>query len=178
MHNRCKNRAQTVGFDHNGICSSLNNNAFHSTVYSEAHVHTMNVPARVVELLWQRGEGPFQELDEGQGLEQIQRNVPVCGPAPRVCEKIHSSMNFCENSVLKAKRRCRRSKPDGKTKIRSDPVTTESRTSFLGNLSIEIFLGGEERKKIKNKQYKDPSIHTYCRTYMTREREREREREN
>ncbi len=31
MHNRCKDRAQTVWFDHNGICSSLNNYAFQST---------------------------------------------------------------------------------------------------------------------------------------------------
>ena len=30
MHNRCKNRPQTVWFDHNGICSSLNNYAFQS----------------------------------------------------------------------------------------------------------------------------------------------------
>ncbi len=30
MHNRSKNRPQTVWFDHNGICSSLNNYAFQS----------------------------------------------------------------------------------------------------------------------------------------------------
>ncbi len=32
VHNRCKNRLQTVGFDHNGICLSLNNNAFQSII--------------------------------------------------------------------------------------------------------------------------------------------------
>jgi hypothetical protein len=36
MHNRCKNRLETVGFDRNGICPSLNNNAFQSSL-SQAH---------------------------------------------------------------------------------------------------------------------------------------------
>jgi hypothetical protein len=50
---------KTVEFDHNGICSSLNNNAFQSTIYLLTHAHGVYMMMLLMHHVAHRAQNPI-----------------------------------------------------------------------------------------------------------------------